>query len=275
MKESSSAFQSIALLQFSPVRSDPEQNLETIAGLLKRTGADVVVLPELCSTGYFFTDPDELRPMAETPDGGSLCSLVRKHASEQGCVLCAGFAERNRQQIYNSAILAFPDGRYHIYRKSHLFYRESDVFRPGDTGFSVHEWNGVRYGVMICYDWRFPESCRTLALLGCDVVLHPSNLVAPASLWRPTMQTRAIENRIVAATANRTGTERVEDEVLEFSGESQIVDCNGTALAIGSADGEEVVEAQVDISRCRNKAFNAYNDILRDRRPNLYLNEAP
>jgi predicted amidohydrolase len=233
--------------------------------------ADLLVLPELASTGYFFTSVEELRNLAERPEDGVFCGWVRELASHRGMVVVAGFAEiASDGRLFNAALVALPDGSWSVYRKTHLFYKEHLVFAPGDTGFSVIEWNGVRIGTMICYDWRFPESTRTLALRGADVIAHPSDLVAAKRLWGPTMCTRALENKVVIVTANRCGVEEHDGERLVFSGESQITAMNGKVLSEAGADDECVIVAEVDPFATRNKSFNEYNDILRDRRPEMY-----
>jgi predicted amidohydrolase len=232
---------------------------------------DLLVLPELASTGYFYTDRDELLPLAESPEHGRFCSWVRELAAGRNGVVVAGFAERDQQdRLYNAALVALPDGSCSVYRKSHLFYKENLVFQPGDSGFSVVEWNGCRIGTMICYDWRFPEATRTLALRGADIIAHPSNLVAAASLWGPTMAVRAIENKVIAVTANRHGVETLGEEALRFTGESRIIAMNGETLAIAGAEEDRVISAEADPEATRRKSFNPFNDIFADRRPELY-----
>jgi 5-aminopentanamidase len=260
----------IAALQFCPSFLDVEANLATLETYLRTVEADLVVLPELCTTGYFFRDSAQLREVAEDRDGPSL-RLFREAAAAQGMVIVAGFAEREGDVVYNSAATVFPDGRTEIYRKVHLFAEEKLHFAPGNLGFPVFRWGDrLRLGVMICYDWRFPEAARTLALRGAQVIAHPSNLVAAPRLWKPVMRTRAFENKVYAVTANRSGEERRDDERLTFHGCSQIVAPNGTML-------EEVDElydgwllAQIDPARADEKSFSRWNDIMADRRPETY-----
>jgi predicted amidohydrolase len=261
----------VAALQFAPDRARPDGNVERMRVLSGDIEADLLVIPELASTGYFFTSAEELRELAESPESGGFCGWVRELASARSMVVVAGFAEAAPSgALFNSAITALPDGSYRIYRKTHLFYKEHLVFAPGDTGFQVVEWEGVRIGTMICYDWRFPEATRTLALRGADVIAHPSDLVAAKHLWGPTMRTRALENKVHIVTANRCGTEEHGGEALRFSGESQITAMNGRVVAEAGPDDDIVIVAEVDPFATRNKSFNEYNDILRDRRPEMY-----
>ncbi|MEP7220959.1 MAG: nitrilase-related carbon-nitrogen hydrolase, partial [Bacteroidota bacterium] len=111
---------------------------------------------------------------------------------------------------------------------------------------------------------------RALALAGADVIAHPSNLVAAALLWGPTMRTRALENKVIIVTANRFGTEEIGGEKLSFTGESQIISYNGAPLATAGPADETIITAEVDPLATRNKGFNPYNDIFADRRPELY-----
>lgn len=260
----------IAALQFAPALGEVGANIAAVQRLAEGCRCDLLVLPELALTGYFFTERSELLELAEDPETGAFCGWVRDHAARNGRVVVAGFAERSGDRCYNSALTALPDGTYRVYRKTHLFYREHAVFEPGDTGFFVVEWEGIRYGTMICYDWRFPEAGRALALRGADIIAHPSNLVAAAALWGPVMAVRALENKVIAVTANRFGVEEREGETLRFSGESRIIDMNGATLALAGPEEECVIEADTFPLKTRNKSFNAFNNILSDRRPEMY-----
>lgn len=261
----------VAALQFAPVRASVDGNVERMRALARDIRADLLVIPELASTGYFFTSDEELRTLAEKPESGLFCGWVRALAADRSMVVVAGFAElADDGRLFNAAITALPDGSWSVYRKTHLFYKEHLVFAPGNSGFTVVEWNGVRIGTMICYDWRFPEATRTLALRGADIIAHPSDLVAAKHLWGPTMRTRALENKVVVVTANRCGVEEHEGERLEFSGESQITAMNGRVLAEAGPADECIIVAEIDPLATRNKRFNEFNDILSDRRPDMY-----
>jgi predicted amidohydrolase len=261
----------VAALQFDPLLGDVEGNIARLADLAAETSADLLVIPELASTGYSFSAREPLADLAEEPERGPFCGWMRELSASRGMVVVGGFAERDPSgRLYNSALVALPDGAYRVYRKTHLFYKERLVFEPGDSGFFVCHWNGVAIGAMICYDWRFPEATRTLALRGAEVIAHPSNLVAAASLWRPTMRTRAVENKVIIATANRFGNELLDGEPLRFTGESQIVSYNGAVLADATATEAVVLRAEADPEGTRRKSFNPFNDIFADRRPELY-----
>jgi predicted amidohydrolase len=122
---------------------------------------------------------------------------------------------------------------------------------------------------MICFDHLFPEAARSLALLGADVIAHPANLVLPGVAQR-TMEVRALENGVYAATANRVGSEARDEKELRYTGESQVVGPDGDVLVRLSPDRVEAAVVEIDISRARDKAVTSLNDKLADRRPHLY-----
>ena len=162
-----------------------------------------------------------------------------------------------------------PDGFMGVYRKTHLFYEEKLWFTAGDTGFKVWQTLIGNIGVMICFDWFFPESARTLALRGADIIAHPSNLVLP--FCPDAMVTRCLENRVFAVTANRTGSEqRGGKERLTYIGKSQITSHKGEILYRASEDGDELSVREIDISRARNKQINSLNNLFDDRKKEFY-----
>jgi len=126
----------------------------------------------------------------------------------------------------------------------------------------------VKIGMMICFDWIFPETCRILALKGADIIAHPANLVLP---WaQQAMVTRCIENHVFAVTANRIGTEQRGDDNFIFTGQSRITGCRGEILA-SVGDNETCVKTvEIDPSVARDKSVNPYNDLLKDRRSQFY-----
>jgi predicted amidohydrolase len=126
----------------------------------------------------------------------------------------------------------------------------------------------IRLGIMICYDWRFPESARTLALQGADAIICPANLVT--TLSGKVFPARAIENKVYMIVANRIGTEQNAEEELLFRGESAIYDYSGDILAKASHEHEEVLYAMISPEKSRVKSFNSENDIFLDRRPDMY-----
>jgi predicted amidohydrolase len=160
------------------------------------------------------------------------------------------------------------DGVLQVYRKTHLFADEKRLFLPGDTGFHVFEHRGVRIGMMVCFDWFFPESARILALRGAQIVAHPANLVLP--YCQTAMVTRCLENRVFAITANRCGTEELDKACLTFTGASQMLDTQGRRLLGAPAEANCVAIYEIDPSLADDKRLGNHNDLFGDRRPEVY-----
>src|SRR5262249_55396179 len=148
-----------------------------------------------------------------------------------------GFAESDGARLYNAALLVGPQGIVGSYRKLHLFMREKELFDAGETAPPVLHVSDVGVGLMICFDWVFPEVARTLALRGAQILAHPSNLVMP---WcQAAMLTRSLENRVFSITANRTGSEPKPDgSTTTFTGRSQVVSPRGELLLRAPQLGE-------------------------------------
>jgi predicted amidohydrolase len=219
----------VGFYQFDPAFGEVKRNLDTVAARLAAVDCDLLVLPELFATGYQFASAEEVRALSEpVPDGPTTRRLI-EIARDRRMTIAAGLAERADGRYYNSAVLVGPDGFIGVYRKSHLFFEETTFFSPGDTGFRVWDIGGARVGVLICFDWYYPESARTLALRGADILCHPSNLVLPHC--PDAMVTRCLENRVFAVTANRIGFEqRGGKERLTYIGHSEIVTPRGRIL---------------------------------------------
>lgn len=259
----------LATVQFCPAYREPDANTDYIVETIASTEADVIVFPELATSGYFFVTREEVGGIAEPLTGPHITRIINA-AKTHGRIVICGFAERDGDRFYNSAVIAGPNIETQVYRKTHLFYKETLCFDEGDTGFFVVHLPHLdcNLGVMICYDWRFPESARTLALKGADVIACPSNLVT--HIWRMAMPVRALENKVYLAVANRYGTESNSDEDVTFNGQSVIYSYNGDVLASADAEGTTTLITEIDPTATRNKKFNSVNDILADRRPNLY-----
>jgi predicted amidohydrolase len=260
----------LAVVQFTPEFGKKEKNLSRMQKLVEDITADIIVFPELCTTGYFFQSREEAAKAAETVSGPS-SEFFQDMARNKNAVVVAGFAERHQKNLYNACLVVVPEAKKpHVYRKTHLFYKEKDCFDPGDTGFFVvdDKKRDVHIGPMVCYDWRFPESARVLTLLGADLIVCPANLVTEA--WRRVMPARAIENTVYLAVANRAGREKRKGEELHFKGNSAIYDINGREIKKAGEEKDEVLLAEIYPSQTRDKSFNPINDVLADRQPQHY-----
>lgn len=258
----------IAIVQTNPVFGAIVQNVDTAIGMMETRPADLYVLPELFTTGYSFVDTEELGQYADTADvqSGQTFPPLIHFARSRSCFIVFGFAEK-ANRLYNSSALIGPDGLVGLYRKVHLYDRENILFAPGDLGFPVFDLPIGRVGMMICFDWMYPESTRTLALKGAQLIAHPSNLVLP--YCPDAMVTRCIENRIYSATADRVGSEDRGGMNLDFIGMSEIVSPAGEVLVrMGTEPG--VAVSEVYLSLADVKRLNNYNNILDGRKPDQY-----
>jgi predicted amidohydrolase len=255
--------------QFTPEFGNIKHNLQKVIDAVSSAEADLLVLPELFNTGYQFTSKEEAKSLSEKIPSGFTTTALGKLSAKKKVYIVAGIAEYSEGKIYNSALLTGPDGLIGVYRKTHLFYEEKLWFSPGDTGFKVWQAPIGTIGIMICFDWFFPESARTLALRGADIIAHPSNLILPHC--PDAMMTRCIENKVFAVTANRTGSEqRGDKEKLLFIGKSQITSPMGEILYRASGDKEELTVIEIAVEKARDKNLNSINNLFIDRKKEFY-----
>lgn len=263
----------LAIFQFEPAWGDKETNLEKICDTLSDyAGVNLWVLPELCTTGYQFTSNKEISDLAEEFPAGKTSEEIKSLSKKIKSTIVLGVLEKAEHGIFNSAAV-FDQGDFlGIYRKIHLFNEEKKWFLPGTTATPVFNIRCIRVGVMICFDWIFPEIARTLALRGAQVIAHPSNLVLP--YCQDAMITRSIENRVFTATANRIGTEsRGSNSPVTFTGQSQITNPEGKILGKLSKDEENTLVIDINPDEALDKFVTPLNDIFKDRKPSLYINE--
>jgi len=260
----------VGLCQFASKLLNVEDNLIHMRQLLETQSADLVVLPELATSGYVFSCIQEVKSVAEPAETGPTASLFRELAAERNTSYVVGFVEKDGDALYNASMLVNPDGKVYVYRKTHLFYEEKKWFSPGNSGFNVFAAKGgVKVGMMICFDWLFPESARTLALKGAQILAHSANLVLP---WcQKAMLTRSLENRVFSITSNRFGTERNGEKELFFTGMSQIVDTHGDILHRCGEQEEGLFVVGIHPEDADNKMITELNDAFTDRRPELYI----
>ena len=271
----------VAVVQMDPQLGACEQNLAHVSALFERAlaqGVQLTVFPECATTGYGFADLASAREVAETvpgPTTAALTTLCRDYRSNGGGpYVVIGLLEKTGDPdiIYNSAVLVGPEGVIGLYRKAHLPLLGVDRFTtPGDTGFLVWETEIGRIGINICYDLRFPEGMRALALEGADIIALPTNWPdgsqnAPQFVTR----TRALENRVFVLACNRCG----EESGFWFFGHSQITDPRGNVLS-EAGTGEEICYADIEPHTAREKRIvlrpgEFELDTIGDRRPELY-----
>ena len=265
----------IAGIQMLPRMTENEFNLDQILGYLEivaKEGAKLAVFPECALCGYCFESLQEALPYAEPIPGPStlsvatLCKKLDVHA-------VFGLLEREGNRIFNAAVLIGPQGIVGKYRKIHLPGLGVDKFvQAGDLGFPVYETALGRIGLNICYDGAFPEGSRVMALKGADLIVLPTNWPTGAEEFAEYLiNARGLENNIFYAAVNRVGVERG----FRFIGRSRIVDVHGKTLALATAEQEEVLYADIDPLKAREKRIvrvPGKHEIHRfkDRRPEYY-----
>ena len=258
----------VGFFQFAPTFGKVASNLSIIVSALRNAEADIIVLPELPFTGYLFQDRSELTSLAEDPSTSDAVSSLIALCRDRDFFVITGFAEKSADKIFNSALVIGGDGVLHTYRKLHLFDTEKEYFDPGDTPLETIALRGAKIGIMVCFDWAFPEVARVLALKGADLLCHPSNLVL--TYCQQSMLTRCLENSVFAVTANRFGSDIRPRGTVTFTGQSQIVAPKGELVYRARSGDEELYVAGIDVKKSRDKWMTKQNELLEDRRPEYY-----
>jgi predicted amidohydrolase len=265
----------VAACQIDPVLGEVDRNLERVERALMdaaHAGAQLAVLPEAALTGYSYGSLDEAMPPARRAKAlgeDRLSTLAQEHHM---AVIC-GSLEPEHDEIYNVAYVLASDGRRFRYRKTHLPFLGIDRFAtPGPDAPAVYELEGMRVGVLICYDLRFPEAARVCALEGADLIALPTNWPVGVEfhpdLFAPS---RAAENHCYVLACDRVGTERGTT----FLGRSVLIDYNGQPLAVASDVEEELLLGEIDPEGARATHVRRIPgehewDTIADRRPGLY-----
>lgn len=265
----------IACVQMDVVIGEVEKNLVKIEQSLEtaaQNGAKLTVFPECATTGYCFDSLEEAMPFAETIPGRATRRLADV-CQRLDAMTVFGMLEADGERLFNACVLMGPGGVLGSYRKIHLPGLGIDRFvTPGDRPFSVVDAGSMRIGMNICYDGSFPESSRIMALDGADLVVLPTNWPPGARMFAEhVINTRAMENGVYYAAANRVGEERG----FPFIGKSRICDPDGANLADAPHEEETILYADIDVSQARDKhrvRVPGKHEIDRfaDRRPDMY-----
>jgi predicted amidohydrolase len=260
----------VGYLQFDPVFGKKSENLTRMEKIAEGAAreADLLVLPELAATGYLFRSRQEASALSEPFPGGPTEEFLSRLVRSLHATVVIGFSEKKGNRVYNACALMRPDGSFSLYRKAHLFLDEKEWFDPGDTAFDPVAAAGTTVGLMICFDWYYPEVARLLALRGARVLAHPSNLVLPHC--PDAMRTRCLENRVFAVTANRVGSEARDGRALSFIGRSQVVAPDGRVLIRADENGVQVGIVEIDPTEADKKDMTGKNDWTLDRRVDLF-----
>ncbi|MFG2359960.1 nitrilase-related carbon-nitrogen hydrolase [Streptomyces sp. NPDC048521] len=264
--------------QLAPRVGDLNHNKELVRDAVRRAlsdRADIVVLPELTTSGYVFADAEEARRTAIGADDPFFADL-RAMLAGTDTVLVLGFCEDGGDTLYNSAAVVDAGGVRAVYRKTHLWDRETLFFTPGERMAPVVSTPHGRIGVLICYDMEFPEMPRRLAMAGADLIAVPTNWPLedhptgerPAEIIQAQAAARA--NGLYIACADRSGTERGQ----QWTQGTAVINQYGWITAAATGTGHRVV-TDLFLHLSREKALSPHNDLLGDRRTDLYAQESP
>jgi predicted amidohydrolase len=257
----------IGFLQLRPKFGAVKKNVKKAVTLLSRVSDATIVLPELFNTGYLFRNLEELGSLAESIRGGYTVNEMKKIAKKQRLNLVFGMAQKFKKKYFNSAVFVSSGGKVEVYQKVHLFDREKLFFARGNSLKTVST-EDAKLGLLLCFDWIYPEVSRVLTLRGAQALCHPSNLVLPYA--QESMKTRCIENGVFAVTANRIGTERRGTITLTFTGGSQIIDPKGNVLVSAGDRSESLKVIDINVGEANNKNITPNNNIIEDRIPSVY-----
>ena len=263
---------------------DKEANADRAEELVREAaanGAQIILLPELFEGLYFCKDMDEKYfSWAQEREGHPLIERFSAVAKELGVVLPLSYFEKSGNDYFNSLVMIDADGTVmENYRKTHIpsgpGYEEKFYFKPGDTGFRVWQTAHAKIGVGICWDQWFPETARSLALMGAELIFYPTAIGSEPEIhvdskehWQRVQQGHSAANTVPVIAANRIGEERGESCTLTFYGSSFMSDYTGQKIAEASRDEETVIYAEYDLEE--NRRQKEYWGLFQDRRPEMY-----
>ncbi len=269
-----------------------DENLDKAEKLVRQAaeaGANIVLLPELFENRYFCQERRyEYYELAKSVNDNPAVILFSRIAKELGVVIPVSFYEKDVNVLYNSIAMIDADGIIMgVYRKTHIpddhYYQEKFYFTPGNTGFKVWDTAYGKIGVGICWDQWFPETARSMAVMGAELLFYPTAIGEEPILscdsmphWRRTMQGHSAANVIPVIAANRFGLEEVEpcrengnqSSSLLFYGSSFITDETGDVIKQAGRDKEEIILQEFDLDEINRARFDW--GLFRDRRPECY-----
>lgn len=255
----------VAQIQFAPKLGDCDFNNNRILKYFEEIeNADLIVLPELINSGYKFHNRDHAMSVAKQKSCIDYVDILKEYSVKNNVYIVSGYLELKDDELYNSSIFISPDGTVGNYRKMHLFLDEKKIFKSGNVGLPVFSIGKYKMGMLICFDYLFPEIWRIMALKGVDFVVHPSNLITSNAYIA--IPAQSLMNGYYIVTSNRTGT---EDDIT-FCGKSFITNPRGVVIAEMGETEEGISICRFDPLLSRDKMITSGNNILEDRQPENY-----
>lgn len=244
----------VGFYQFDVKLGKIDYNLGKVEETLIQSDFDLIVLPELFTTGYLFSSKEEIFSLSEAVPNGKTVQLLVNIAKRKQAFIIGGIAEVDNNKVFNTAVVVGPNGYIGKHRKIHLTTFEKILFDRGNN-IEVFDINGVMVGVEICYDAWFPELTRILINKGAQIICHPSNFGGTESL--DIIKVRALENMVYTITCNRIGIEYGRDFDATFRGESQIIGCDGELLQkVDSSECVFIMDIDPNIAKDKNSAMS-------------------
>ncbi|MCX7747048.1 MAG: hypothetical protein N2645_09185 [Clostridia bacterium] len=256
----------IGPLQMNVIKNDKVGNLNTVEKLINNS-VDLVVLPELFSTGYYFDTKNQLVEIAEEIPDGYTTKRLCEIAKTANCHLVGAIIEKENDQLYIAAIIAGPSGYIGKQRKRHLTNHELNFFSCGKTSH-VFDIKGCKVGVVICLEGWFPESTRELMLKGAQIICHSMLTCQERTL--DIMRIRAIENKAYVIVANSISTEQHHNELITFRGDSRVIHYNGNVL-VNAGQEEKLITVEVDENSTIHKDLEDCKDLVSEVKKHKYL----
>jgi len=227
----------IGFFQYAVISKDRLANLEYIASKIKDESFDLLVLPELFTSGYYFGSKDELLIFAEDFDNSPTIEFLTKLMKNKNGFISGSIPEIYKGKIYNSNILVGCNGLVGFSRKIHLPDYEKNLFSSGDV-INVFRCGKMNIGMITCFDCWFPPLTSKLKMLGTNIICHSSCFGGDTT--PKIIPVRALENQVFFISCNRVGSEQFGNEVETYRGNSQIVDPDGNILS--KADSNEKLD---------------------------------
>lgn len=247
----------VGSLQMNVLKNNKVANLLTVSKLIN-SKVDLVVLPELFSTGYFFDTRNQLMEIAEEIPNGFTTERLCEIAKEANCHLVGTIVEVENDRLYITAIVIGPSGFIGKHRKRHLTNDELNYYSCGENS-DVYDINGCKIGIVICFEGWFPESSRELMLKGAQVICHSALITSERTL--DIMRVRAIENKAFLIIANSISTESYKNNSLTFRGDSRVIDYTGKVL-INAGKEEKLITVNIDENETISKDLEDCKDLI-------------
>ena len=250
----------VASIQLDIIKNDKVKNLEKISNLIGNESYDLIVLPELFSTGYFYENIEDIKTLAEEVPNGFTTNKLIEIAKEKNTVLAGAILEKEGNSLFICGIAVGPQGFIGKVRKKHLTDDEKLIYTRGEKPL-IFDVNGVKIGLIICFEGWIPERTRELAKNGAQVILHTSLICNPKSL--EIMSIRALENNCYVIVSNACSTEVFNGNNITFRGESRIFDLRGDVI-ITAEKNETIISSEIDTSLNKHKFLPDNSDLLNE-----------